>query len=1017
MSGDVIGLDREGETTPAEPARSGPATSFEPAMPSADGRYRFLAEIARGGMGVVYQATDSALDREVAVKVLSDRFGPDSAAARRFAEEAHITAQLQHPSVPPVHDLGTLPDGRPFLAMKLIKGQTLDALLAARPDPAHERGRFVAVFEQVCHALAYAHSHQVIHRDLKPANVMVGSFGEVQVMDWGLAKVLTSRERSEADPEQTTAETELHSLRDKDGPLTQAGNVLGTPAFMPPEQAAGAVGKVDARSDVFGLGAVLAVILTGKPPFAARSAETIRVKAAQGQVEECFNRLEGCGADPGLVELCKRCLAPKQEDRPSTAGAVAKAVAETRQAADVRARQTELDRVRAEADRAAAEARAVEQRKRRRVQVALVAAVALLLLAGGAFAWWQDRLAAERRAETALNHQQIESLLDRCEAAIRQDDTAGARLAIGEAEKRTDNLNAEQRPERLARCRSAVDVLTDLDRIDDLQWGTEEGIYQGRERAVREWPGTFARIGVIVGQTPPEQAASVVNTSLVRERLLAALDLWLIFAAKADRVHLGAILTAADADPYRDALRAAVQRSDGPAVRALVVKDEAFGQPARFVAALGSIVAVPRGQRLTVLEAAARARPRNFGILMTAGKLNRPNEQGTAAERVAWFRGAVIARPASVEAHNELGIALSDNDDKDGAIAEYRAAIRLDPKYAALHNNLGNALRDRGNIDEAVAVYREAIRLDPKYHHPHNNLGLALWLKGDLDGAIAEYGQAILLNPKYTWPHNNLGNVLRRKGDLGGAIAEYREAMRLDSKYAAPHSNMGLLLQERGDLDGAVAEYKEALRLDPKYARARGNLAQAERLARAERMRELLPRLPDVLAGRTKPKTPIETCQFAYLCGQPFQKQYTAAVRLYEKAFAADRTLSGDRASEFRYNAACSALAATRPGDAAARLTADERSALRKKALDWLRADLVMRMKLAASADQAARRTSATTLLRWLQDPSLAGTLPTAGRDGWTKAEMADWDTIWADVKATLAKAIRTIPSSSPSER
>ena len=107
---------------------------------------------------------------------------------------------MQHPAIPPVHDLGTLPDGRPFLAMKLIKGQTLDELLKARPDPSADRGRFVAVFEQVCQAVAYAHAHDVIHRDLKPANVMVGAFGEVQVMDWGLAKVLGAHARRQRRP-------------------------------------------------------------------------------------------------------------------------------------------------------------------------------------------------------------------------------------------------------------------------------------------------------------------------------------------------------------------------------------------------------------------------------------------------------------------------------------------------------------------------------------------------------------------------------------------------------------------------------------------------------------------------------------------------------------------------------------------------------------------------------------------------------------------------------------------------
>src|SRR5262249_17131621 len=206
-----------------------------------------------------------------------------------------------------VHDLGTLPDGRPFLAVKLIQGQTLDELLRHRPDPAHDRGRFVAVFEKACEAVAYAHAHGVIHRDLKPANVMVGSFGEVQVMDWGLAKVLADREcERPVDPEATTAGgTVVVSLRDGADQLTQAGSVLGTPAYMPPEQAVGAVGKIDTRSDVFGLGAVLAVILTGQPPFATRSAETTRIPAAPGKVEGGFARPDACGAGPGLGALCK----------------------------------------------------------------------------------------------------------------------------------------------------------------------------------------------------------------------------------------------------------------------------------------------------------------------------------------------------------------------------------------------------------------------------------------------------------------------------------------------------------------------------------------------------------------------------------------------------------------------------------------------------------------------------------------------------------------------------------------
>src|SRR4051794_3397427 len=152
------------------------------------GRYEFLDEIARGGVGVVYRARDAAVHRDVAVKVLQERFRNHPVATRRFVEEGQITGQLQHPGVPAVHEIGALPDGSPFLAMKLVKGVTLADLLAG---PAPDRGRLVAVFLQVAQAVGYAHSKRVIHRDLKPANVMVGQFGEVQVMDWGLAKVLS----------------------------------------------------------------------------------------------------------------------------------------------------------------------------------------------------------------------------------------------------------------------------------------------------------------------------------------------------------------------------------------------------------------------------------------------------------------------------------------------------------------------------------------------------------------------------------------------------------------------------------------------------------------------------------------------------------------------------------------------------------------------------------------------------------------------------------------------------------
>jgi WD40 repeat protein len=300
-----------------------------------------------------------------------------------------------------VHQVGHLPDGRPFLAMKLIKGRTLEAALKDRPEPSAERGRLLAVFEAVCQAVGYAHAHRVIHRDLKPANVMVGAFGEVQVMDWGLAKVLgeggTAPEADGPAPEVTRAWTEV-SPTPEAGSHTQAGSLVGTPAFIPPEQAAGELAKVDERADVFGLGALLAVILTGKPPYVGENFESVRVRALRGNLDDCFARLEACGAEPELVSLCRQCLAFEPADRPRDAGEVAQAVARLRSAAEERART-------AEREKAAADARSEEQRRKRQWQLAAAGVVVVALVGGlvglGAYLQAQAQATADLEAKNS----------------------------------------------------------------------------------------------------------------------------------------------------------------------------------------------------------------------------------------------------------------------------------------------------------------------------------------------------------------------------------------------------------------------------------------------------------------------------------------------------------------------------------------------------------------------------------------------------------------------------------------
>ena len=262
------------------------------------GRYRSIGEIARGGMGVILQAYDPVLDREVAVKLLSPEHAPDSEAGRRLAEEARILCKLHHPGVMPVYEAGALPDGRPFFAMPFLEGQTLAARLDARVDPKHDLPACLQLVERVCAAIGYAHTQGVIHRDLKPANVMLGRFGEVLVMDWGIAGFIGSVD----------------------------GNwMFGTPAYMPPEQACGR-NAPDPRSDVFGLGAILCEVLTGAPPYVDLDLQSVSRLAADGELSETRRRLAKCRADAALIELTLDCLAPIAMNRPASADVVACAI-------------------------------------------------------------------------------------------------------------------------------------------------------------------------------------------------------------------------------------------------------------------------------------------------------------------------------------------------------------------------------------------------------------------------------------------------------------------------------------------------------------------------------------------------------------------------------------------------------------------------------------------------------------------------------------------------------------------
>ncbi len=265
-------------------------------------RYQVRRRLGEGGMGVVYLVHDVELDRPAAMKVLRDTPGAADS-EQRMRREARVVARLEHPGIAPVHDVGRLADGRLFYVMKWVRGQRLDAWAVERESLVEK----LRVFERICETVAFAHAHGVIHRDLKPQNVMVGDFGEVLVLDWGIARVRADScpdPRADAPPPRLAPSAADES--DTRTARTAAGAVMGTPAYMAPEQARGEIDQVDERSDVYALGAILFTMLAGFPPPRAVGDNAPRLPRGDAGTRRAPRALEA---------IVRKALAPDRGDR------------------------------------------------------------------------------------------------------------------------------------------------------------------------------------------------------------------------------------------------------------------------------------------------------------------------------------------------------------------------------------------------------------------------------------------------------------------------------------------------------------------------------------------------------------------------------------------------------------------------------------------------------------------------------------------------------------------------------
>ncbi len=795
-------------------------------------QYRLLGEVARGGVGIIMRGHDVDLGRDVAMKVLRPDHADRPTMIQRFIEEAQIGGQLQHPGIVPVYEVGTRSDGRPFFTMKLVKGRTLAQLLKESKRGAGERGRFLAIFADICQTMAYAHSKRVIHRDLKPANVMVGAFGEVLVVDWGLAKVLdrgrdAQRAANVSRPSEVSVVETIRSSGDTSDSDSMSGSVIGTPAYMAPEQARGLIEDVGPRADVFALGCVLCEMLTGAPPYEGESGREVLDKAARADLGPAFARLDVCGADAELVRMCRDSLAPAIDARPRDAGALAEAM------------DAYLASVEERAHRAVVEA--AESRQKRRVT--LIGAVATLALLSGA--WWTTARQADqtRRTDTAIERQLGES-----EVLEASGSFAAALAAIERAEElaRTGTASPERTPlvakrrahlEELLETRAFLDELAaissraataaDVEVSDETPTDTIDAMRRDRMLALdAEFRASFLELGDDLLALSLPDAVTLVRDSGHAVELCAALDAW-----SANQRGLGGlrdsvarqllqIALAADPHPDRMALRQALLALDVDALRELAA--------AADVAEMSDVTAKLMASALIQLDAhvaaldllrvVLRAHRGDLTLnLLAATALKRI---GRIEQAVAPLNAALAIQPARLVTMLELGDAHLAAADFELAEIVLRDAAELHPEacdpWMRLAQVFGRSGRDAERV-EALRVAAEleparpdvqAVRLETFYaHHGGRATNAAL------DELVVEaHGDADVLSAIAAGTRGVPSVPLSREVEI------LEQVVSLDPRNSDAWRRLARARRDARDLEGALEAVETSLSIQPAFA-------------------------------------------------------------------------------------------------------------------------------------------------------------------------------------------------------
>ncbi|HVS34443.1 MAG TPA: protein kinase [Gemmataceae bacterium] len=952
------------DTADQRPGHGDRAADAGAAVPPRLEGYEFLGELGRGGMGVVFKARQTALNRVVAVKMILPGAYTDAEEVRRFRAEAEAVARLQHANIIQIHHVGE-EEGRPFLVLEFASGGGLDRRLAGTPLPPAEAARLV---ETLARAVHHAHERGVVHRDLKPSNVLLMDDQTPKITDFGLAKKLDDVQH------------------------TQTGAVLGTPSYMAPEQAAGKSKEIGPAVDVYALGAILYECLTGRPPFKApvmldtlmqvrnddpvpprqlqsktpRDLETICLKCLQKDAKRRYIGAAGLAEDlrryragepiaarpVGRSERIWRWVRRNPKDAAlAAAGLLAVVlglvvylwVAGVRQAA--------------EQDRRDRQAHATAEAERKLADVQSLWTQATNATVGEALPW-ERALSAAQQAKDFIDDNAVDDATRQRAAQT----LTGVAAAKQEADVKARTAAQDQR------------MTAQLDKLvfSQLELTTGQGAGQPRpELGDKRYMQVFHTY-YDIDLNQPDAAEARIRASAIKPQLLAALDAWIpLRSDEAARRRLADLVNRlSEPNAFRRDLREALVAQDHDRLRQLVKRDPANLPPrVVFEAALALTNGQDYEEAAALLQPAQQAHPDDFGIAFllaySLGELNPP-------------------RP-------------------DDVLRFYTAAVALQPDNALARNGLGNTLAMQGKLDAAVAEWTASHRIDPTDPNPVVNLAGALYLQGKLDEAVAEYRAALpLLSGRTTEQaavlHHNFGFTLWKQGKLEEAVAELRAAVQLARTYSDAYFHLGWALIQHGQFQEALDAFQEAKSLPAPPERQFTSWDAV--IKQADRLRLLGDELDAIAEGRKQPADAQEGVEFAEVC--LYKRRPAAAARLFRVAFAAEPKL----AEQYRFEAErAAALAGAGEGEDSTSVNAEQRTGWRTQAREWLRIDLSLAIPKTESANPQERSAAARPLRVWQNYVDFAGVRDEAALNKLPADEQAAWRQFWGDVTAAVQRA------------